>query len=79
MVKCIYKCEESGICCRSTSENHCKVVPLDTCKNCALIQEKPTIGDKQQLKGIIRTVLKLLPSIPENRQAISLLYDGLKV
>lgn len=57
---CLYKCDESKKCCRSTCENHCKVVSDDTCKKCMLKQDKPFESDKSRFKRIIKEVIDLL-------------------
>ena len=58
--KCMYKSTNDNQCCRSTCEHHCKVVTDEICNQCILHQDKPTIGDKQRFKIIIKEVIELL-------------------
>jgi hypothetical protein len=75
--KCLFKSANDSQCCRSTSEHHCKVVTDEICGACCMHQSKPTIGDKQMFKGIIRKSLKLMET--DAAKAIKMLEDALKI
>ncbi len=78
MPKCMYRCETSGTCCRSTSENHCQQITDEICHQCVLNQDKPMISDKQRFKNIIKGAIKLL-KINDTKEALRVLNSAMKI
>lgn len=77
MEKCIYKSSENT-CCRSTSENHCKIVYDGICRICPLHQTTITVNDKTKFQRIMKQAADALED-NNTKEALRILDAGLKI
>lgn len=77
--KCFYRGTDN-MCCRSTSEHHCKTVTNEICDGCIMKQVgKPQPSDKTLLKNAISRALELLPMDGKNEDVVEILTEALKI
>ena len=77
MKKCIFKCE-NGICGRSTSPNHCKVVTEPICSICDVYTDSLGLSTEQKLKNAIKKAIQLIEANDESK-ALRILQEALSL
>ena len=69
-----------NMCCRPTSEHHCKTVTSEICDGCIMKQVgAPEPSGKQQMKNAISKALEVLPMTNKNQPAVDILTKALRL